>query len=107
MVQYLYLVETVDGKHTKIGVTDHPDRRARELQNGCPVPLVQRYMFDFKGYNAAIVERNLKQWFADQCVFGEWFCVTADAIVPFPPGVASTEPGLVYIDPSDKLEDSE
>ena len=71
-MDYVYIIECK--LHYKIGLSDDPDRRLRELQTGCPFPLTIRYRLGFEcRKEAAFVEKWLHQKLSGQRGIGEWF----------------------------------
>ncbi|MEU9438370.1 GIY-YIG nuclease family protein [Streptomyces sp. NPDC048252] len=65
----VYLIGSPSSPLVKIGWTDNPKRRLRNLQTGSPVPL--RLLALFEGGNT--VEAELHRRFADKRRHGEWF----------------------------------
>ncbi|MBB3889470.1 hypothetical protein GGQ61_000167 [Phenylobacterium haematophilum] len=67
----VYFVQAQELRLIKIGVCDRPERRLRELANGCPDELTVlglQYCDDF-----GRLEEDLHAKFAEDRVRGEWF----------------------------------
>ncbi|WP_186001595.1 GIY-YIG nuclease family protein [Streptomyces sp. IB201691-2A2] len=80
----VYLIGSPDSALVKIGWTDNPKRRLRNLQTGSPVPLHLLALFEFEG--GSIVEAELHRRFADKRRHGEWFDLgpnPVEAVSPF------------------------
>lgn len=75
---YLYLTEA-DGV-TKIGITNDPARRLRELQTSNATPLDNRYTIPLTYDVARKLERYLHQKYDGVRTRGEWFEISADEI---------------------------
>lgn len=65
----VYLIGSPGSPLVKIGWTDNPKRRLRNLQTGSPVPLQLLALFE----GGSIVEAELHRRFADRRRHGEWF----------------------------------
>jgi hypothetical protein len=65
----VYLIGSPDSPLVKIGWSDNPERRLRDLQSGSPVPLQLLAVFE-GGY---LVEAALHRRFADKRIRVEWF----------------------------------
>ncbi|MGA5873932.1 GIY-YIG nuclease family protein [Streptomyces cinereoruber] len=72
----MYLIGSTESPLVKIGWTDNPERRLRNLQTGSPVPLTVLALFE----GGAIVERELHHRFADKRRHGEWFDLGPDPV---------------------------
>ena len=67
----LYLIYARDVGRVKIGLSNDPTKRLKQLQTGSPVELE---LFAFKNYqNAHVKESELHQRFQNKRVHGEWF----------------------------------
>ncbi|MGW3303983.1 GIY-YIG nuclease family protein [Streptomyces rubiginosohelvolus] len=76
MTTRVYLIGSPESPLVKIGWTDNPERRLRDLQTGSPVPL--QLLTAFEG-NAEL-EGALHAHFADQRMHGEWFALGEDPL---------------------------
>jgi hypothetical protein len=74
--QKLYIAEC-DGKY-KIGVSDNPPERIKQLSTGSPSLIELRYQFDC--WNAKKSEKNLHDAFGAYRVRGEWFDIDEDVM---------------------------
>jgi hypothetical protein len=79
--QVVYLIEQPESGHTKIGISDDPYRRLCDLQHGTPLALNLRYIMRHVSSPASAIEAQLHLKFAADRGYGEWFHLTADAIV--------------------------
>ncbi len=69
--EYVYLMEAVGLGYIKVGRAKDPFQRLRELQTGCPKPIVIRFCFLCE--NAAEREGALHRKLAQFRSHGEWF----------------------------------
>ena len=69
--EYVYLMEAVGLGYIKVGRAKDPFQRLRELQTGCPKPIVLRTCFLCE--NAAEREGALHRKLAQFRSHGEWF----------------------------------
>lgn len=72
----VYLIGSPDSPLVKIGWSDNPKRRLRNLQSGSPVPLRLLAVYEGGHY----VEAELHRRFADKRVHGEWFDLGPDPV---------------------------
>lgn len=67
----LYLIYAREVGRVKIGLSNDPDKRLKQLQIGSPVQLE---LFAFRNYrNTNVKEVELHERFQHKRVFGEWF----------------------------------
>lgn len=88
--EHVYLIGSPDSPLVKIGWSDNPERRLRDLQAGSPVPLQLLAVFD----GGHVIEAELHCRFADRRMHGEWFDLGPDpveAVRPFVTQVAEAE----------------
>jgi len=75
---YVYFIEQAGSEYTKIGVSESPEARLRELQGGNPDLLTLRYVIKVGTQEqAASLERLLHKLFGKFRIRGEWFDVSA------------------------------
>ena len=67
---HVYFVQALDGGPIKVGVAKDVQRRIKELQCACPVPLRLLGIVEKGGLRK---ERELHQRFAASRLHGEWF----------------------------------
>lgn len=75
---YVYVLKNEITGLTKIGMTNNPKRRLKELDTGNGVPLT--YIFCEFVPGGSIFENKLHQIYANKCTTGEWFNLTDDDI---------------------------
>ena len=78
--QYLYLIRCNKSDFYKIGVSQHPKYRIRDLQIGCPYPLILIYKKQFDNVNVRDIESLLHKKYWKKRVGGEWFEFSKDDI---------------------------
>jgi len=73
----VYFISTISEKHgdfLKIGVTSDIDRRMKEIQTGCPLPLKLECIIPTSSKSAAyLLESQLHNKFNQFMTCGEWF----------------------------------
>jgi hypothetical protein len=80
--QVVYLIEQAESGHTKIGVSVNPRGRMAQLQYANPCDLILRYTLkSASGHSAIVLEGQLHRYFSHWRGHGEWFKLSADAIV--------------------------
>ncbi|MFF4732862.1 GIY-YIG nuclease family protein [Streptomyces mirabilis] len=79
----VYLIGSPDSPLVKIGWSDNPERRLRDLQSGSPVALQLLAVYEGGHY----VEAELHRRFADKRVHGEWFDLGPDPVAVVSPFV--------------------
>lgn len=72
----VYCIQAVNGGPIKIGASENPDKRLKELQTGHPHSLAIIGTFP-GGYR---LEGQLHRYFADERTYGEWFDVSLPEI---------------------------
>ncbi|MFB8166021.1 GIY-YIG nuclease family protein [Streptomyces rubiginosohelvolus] len=87
MTNQVYLIGSTDSSLVKIGWTDNPKRRLRDLQTGSPVLLQLLAVFE----GGPIVEAELHRQFADQRRHGEWFDLGPDPVAVVSPFVKAAQ----------------
>lgn len=78
----VYLIGSPDSPLVKIGWSDNPERRLRDLQAGSPVLLQLLAVFE----GGHLIEAELHRRFAGKRMHGEWFDLGPDpvgAVRPF------------------------
>jgi len=84
MTSYLYLIGTACGTHAKVGITDAPEKRIRQLQTGSPFSLHFTDLIEFETRTqAADAERYFHRTLRGHATGGgtEWFAADAAQIV--------------------------
>lgn len=76
---YLYLIQCNSSDFYKIGFSENPENRLRNLQVGCPYSLTLVYKKCFK--KSAKAERFLHKKYRYKRGIGEWFELSRDDIV--------------------------
>ncbi|WP_331737688.1 GIY-YIG nuclease family protein (plasmid) [Streptomyces sp. NBC_01732] len=74
--EQVYLIGSPESPLVKIGWSDNPERRLRDLQTGSPVLLKLLALFE----GGAVIERELHRRFADKRRHGEWFDLGPDPV---------------------------
>ncbi|MEV7282654.1 GIY-YIG nuclease family protein [Streptomyces sp. NPDC093111] len=87
MTNQVYLIGSTDSSLVKIGWTDNPNRRLRDLQTGSPVVLQLLAVFE----GGPIVEAELHRRFADKRRHGEWFDLGPDPVAVVSPFVKAAQ----------------
>ncbi len=87
MTNQVYLIGSPDSSLVKIGWTDNPKRRLRDLQTGSPVLLQLLAVFE----GGPIVEADLHRRFADKRRHGEWFDLGPDPVAVVSPFVKTAQ----------------
>lgn len=64
---HLYIIKA--GTAIKIGVSKNPERRIRDIQSDCPLPVEILYI----GYNEGHEEEMWHIFYAHRKIHGEWF----------------------------------
>ncbi|MFG2629960.1 GIY-YIG nuclease family protein [Streptomyces sp. NPDC048473] len=77
----VYLIGSPESPLVKIGWSDNPERRLRDLQTGSPVPLQLLALFE----GGAVIEAALHRQLADKRRHGEWFDLGADPVAVVSP----------------------
>lgn len=73
---HLYFVKNQVSNLYKIGISADPERRFKEIQNACGMPIVKlNVIFCEEGFcaSAKFIEEFLHNYFKHKKVFGEWF----------------------------------
>ncbi|MFJ2854422.1 GIY-YIG nuclease family protein [Streptomyces rubiginosohelvolus] len=73
---YLYLISSANSPLVKIGWSDNPERRLRDLQTGSPVSLQLLAVFE----GGAVMEAELHRRLGDKRRHGEWFDLGPDPV---------------------------
>jgi len=76
MTKYIYVIAPVntDKPPCKIGISDNPDKRVKQLQTGHPEKLEVKYLLEVN--NAEFYERLLHKDIKHKRKTGEWFDLT-------------------------------
>jgi hypothetical protein len=72
-LSYLYIIAANDQGPVKLGVSDNPGRRLKQLQTGHPQVLSIFHQEQVNAELAYFLERNLHKDIAHKRVRGEWF----------------------------------
>jgi len=70
-MKYIYLIQSLENSYYKIGISNNPKRRIKELQTGnsSPLKLVETYQSE----HAEKIERTLQRRYSYLRKEGEWF----------------------------------
>lgn len=70
-MKYIYLIQSLENSHYKIGISKNPRRRIKELQTGnsSELRLVETYQSEY----AEKIERTLHRRYSHLHKEGEWF----------------------------------
>lgn len=70
-MKYIYLIQSLENSYYKIGISNNPKRRIKELQTGNPsqLKLVETYQSE----HAEKIERTLQRRYSYLRKEGEWF----------------------------------
>jgi len=77
--KYIYLIQLGDTEIYKIGISNDPHRRIKQLQSKCPIPL--KLIFTNFGHDYEFAEKYLHSHFRHQRIKGEWFKLSAEDIL--------------------------
>ena len=77
--KYIYIIQLGDTDIYKIGISKDPNKRIRQLQFKCPIPL--KLIFTNFGHDYEFAEKYLHLHFRNQRVKGEWFELSAEDIL--------------------------
>ena len=80
--QHLYIIQSRVTGAVKIGRSDDPDRRLRQLQTGCPYALKIILVMRDGGVLEGMVHRNMHRHRTRHTVGGEWFAESGLGDVP-------------------------
>lgn len=80
--QFIYIISSSSNGPVKIGISDDPDRRLRQLQTGHPTLLAIHHREPVeKPTHARMLERFIHDTLSPKRMIGEWFNIgTQDAI---------------------------
>ncbi len=71
---YVYIIENIYLHDTKIGISNNPEKRIKQLQTGSSRQLVIRHTIKFNTRNEATrVENALHKKYSKYRLTGEWF----------------------------------
>lgn len=87
---YLYVIAPNEAGPSKIGFSNDPDKRVRQLQTGCPERLSLQYVQETTLTEARRIEKSIHQTLGYLRKTGEWFDLTvSDAILEVQHGMMS------------------
>ena len=69
--KYIYLIKSKQSQLYKIGISDNPQKRIKNLQTGNPEDLIIIHTYKTKNYNK--VEKALHNRYSYLKLNGEWF----------------------------------
>lgn len=80
-IKYVYLIQSLETSHYKIGVSIHPEKRLLELNTGnsSKLKLVEKYKSEY----ANIIEKTLHNRYGYLRKEGEWFEMSISNEVSF------------------------
>ena len=80
-MKYVYLIQSLENSHYKIGISKNPQRRIKELQTGnsSELRLVETYQSEY----AEKIERTLQRRYSHIHKEGEWFDMSISNEVSF------------------------
>jgi hypothetical protein len=78
MPQYIYVIcEKSEGSNpVKIGLSQDPEKRLKQLQTGHSAPLVLFHKEEIENKNAPSLERIIHRTLSQHRTSGEWFALT-------------------------------
>lgn len=77
--KHIYIIQLGDTDIYKIGFSKDPDKRIKQLQSKCPIPL--KIIYTNFGHDYEFVEKYLHYQYREQRVKGEWFQLSTEDIV--------------------------
>lgn len=99
--KYVYLIQSLEDGHYKIGVSIHPSRRVSALQTGnsSELKLVESYESEF----AYKIEKSLQRRYSYLKKEGEWFEMSITNEVTFLKECENIEKNLIFLKESGNL----
>jgi predicted GIY-YIG superfamily endonuclease len=73
METYIYVIAADEHGPVKIGYSNDPNRRLKELQTGYPKPLALWHQQEFHQKQAKLMEQLIHKTLRHRCSYGEWF----------------------------------
>lgn len=98
--QKIYLMKNEIGLY-KIGISNNPEKRARDISNNCGVPTSLIKHWD--SYNAFATEQRLHKVFAEKRKSGEWFKLVKKDILSIDTIINDIDkliPHVSYVEPT-------
>ena len=94
-MKHIYLIQSLENSHYKIGVSKHPIKRIKELQTGnsSELKLVDTYQSEF----AHQIEKALQRRYSHLHKEGEWFDMSISNEVSFRRECQQIEENLVLL----------
>lgn len=94
-MRYIYLIQSLENSHYKIGISNNPQRRIKELQTGnsSELRLVEVYQSEY----AEKIERALQRRYSYLNKEGEWFDMSISNEVTFLAECRKIEETLVHL----------
>ncbi len=81
---YVYIIENTYLHDTKIGISNKPEKRIRQLQTGSSRPLKIRHIIKFNTrYEATKVEEALHKKYSKHRLTGEWFDIDYRKVIKY------------------------
>ncbi len=81
---YVYIIENTYSHDTKIGISNNPEKRIKQLQTGSSRLLKIQYTILFNTRNEAIkAENSLHKKYSKYRLMGEWFEVDYKKVIKF------------------------
>ncbi len=81
---YVYIIENTYLHDTKIGISNNPEKRIKQLQTGSSRQLVIRHTIKFDNRDAATkVESSLHRKYSKYRLTGEWFEIDCNKVIKY------------------------
>ena len=95
-MRYIYLIQSLENSHYKIGISKNPKRRIKELQTGNSSEL--RLVETYQSVYAVNIERALQRRYSYLHKEGEWFDMSIINEVTFLSECQKIEEMLIYLE---------
>lgn len=94
-MKYVYLIQSLENSHYKIGTSRDPQKRVRELQTGnsSQLKLVEMYQSEY----ATKIERALQRRYSHIHKTGEWFDMSIINETIFTSECKKIEEALIFL----------
>ena len=94
-MKYIYLIQSLEDGHYKIGVSKHPARRLLALQTGnsSKLKLIESYESEF----AYSIEKSLQRRYSYLKKEGEWFYMSINNEVSFISECKIIEKNIIFL----------
>jgi Meiotically up-regulated gene 113 len=78
---FIYVIAARDEGPCKIGFSNSPEERLKQLQTGHPEQLVLRHTVELEAKQGKLLERMIHKTLKHQRSVGEWFNLSVDAAI--------------------------